>query len=291
MLVDLHLHTIATPHHATWEPAALVRTAREQGVSIIAVTDHNTTDQVQAALDAAAAAEVKVIPGLELDSAMGDRLWHVLIYGIDPHAPAITKLGCSVAERNWWDAQAMAKRLRAEGHVLRSFDAIPQAFPRRPTVADLGLSLVQDGIVAPQAGVEDEAAGAGWIMTNLRELYLPVTVGEAIAVTHAHGGVAVLAHPGRSKGRYAVPATADDVRAMVELGLDGIEALYAGHTAEQQHFYSNLAAEYGLLVSAGSDSHHPAQGLRPRAAADCAALLARLGVWEGETHEAFTHPY
>ncbi len=274
MLIDLHLHTIATPHHATWEPAQLVQAAHAQGVGVIAVTDHNTTSQVQAALDAAIVTDVQVIPGLELDSAWGDRLWHILIYGVDPHAEAIVDLGNSVAERNARDAQAMATALRERGHGLPSFEALT----RRPTVADLGQALVIDGIVPRQPGVEDEAAGTDWIMRHLRTLYRPVTVAEAVTVTHAHGGIAVLAHPGRSKGVYAIPATAADVEAMVQVGLDGIEALYAGYSPEQQLFYSDLARVHHLLISAGSDSHRPVDGLRPRSALDCAPLLQRLGI-------------
>lgn len=275
MLIDLHTHTIATPHHATWEPAALVRYARDHGVSVIAVTDHNTTSQVSAAMRAGRELGVRVIPALELDSAFGDKLWHVLIYNIDPEAPDIVQLGAAVAERNARDAQAIAAYFRAAGHDLPSLHNITD---RRPTVADVGHALVKDGVVSPQPGVEDEAAGAGWIMTHLRRLYRPVTVDEAVAAAHAQGGLAVLAHPARSKGVYAIPATADDVAAMVEAGIDGIEALYAGHSLQEQTFYSDLARKYGLLVTAGSDSHHPAQGLRPRAAADCAAFLARIGL-------------
>jgi hypothetical protein len=77
---------------------------------------------------------------------------------------------------------------------------------------------------------------------------------------------------------YAIPATAEDVAGMVAVGLDGIEALYSGHSQAEQQFYSDLALTHGLLVTAGSDSHHPAQGLRGRPAADCAAFLERLGI-------------
>lgn len=275
MLIDLHTHTIATPHHATWEPEALVRFAREQGIGVLAVTDHNTTSQVRAAQAAAARDGITLIPALELDSAFGPKLWHVLIYNIDPEAAAIVALGASVAERNARDAQEIAAHMRAQGHALPSLDAIAD---RAPTVADVGHALVKDGIVPRQPGVEDEAAGTGWIMTELRHLYRPVTVDEAVRVAHAEGGLAVLAHPGRSKGVYAIPATAEDVAAMAAVGLDGIEALYAGHAPEQQQFYLDQARAHGLLVTAGSDSHHPAQGLRGRPAADCAAFLARLGI-------------
>lgn len=274
MLIDLHTHTIATPHHATWEPDALVRHAKEQGVAVLAVSDHNTTSQVQAALDAGRQHGVHVIPALELDSAFGSKLWHVLIYGIDPANPAIVELAASVFERNARDAREIAAYFRERG------DALPwlETLDRQPTVADVGHALVKAGIVPPQPGVEDEAAGTGWIMTNLRALYRPVTVDEAIQVTHREGGLAVLAHPGRSKGVYAIPATAEDVAAMAAAGLDGIEALYSGHSSEQQQFYSELAHQHGLLITAGSDSHHPAQGLRGRPARDCAAFLARFGI-------------
>jgi hypothetical protein len=140
------------------------------------------------------------------------------------------------------------------------------------------LALVRDGAVPPVPGVEDEAAGMGYILTQLRDLYRPVTIDEATAVAHQQGALAILAHPGRSKGIYAIPATATDIAAMVAVGIDGIEALYAGHTLAEQQFYQDLAQQHDLLVTAGSDSHHPADGLRPRAAADCAAFLQHFGI-------------
>lgn len=275
MLIDLHTHTIATPHHATWEPDALLRHAKTQGIGVLAVSDHNTTAQVAAAQEAARRYGVQLVPALELDSAFGGKLWHILIYGIDPDAPAIVALGESVAARNARDAEEIAAHLWAQGHALPSLESITS---RQPTVADVGHALVKDGIVPPQPGVEDEATGTGWIMTHLRQLYRPVGVDEAVAVTHAHGGVAVLAHPGRSKGVYAVPATASDVAAMAAVGLDGIEALYAGHTDAQQTLYGDLARQHGLLITAGSDSHHPRDGLQGRPARDCAAFLERMGI-------------
>lgn len=277
MLIDLHTHTIATPHHATWEPDALVRYASDHGVTVLAVSDHNTTSQVRAAQAAAESYGVTLIPALELDSAFGDKLWHLLIYGIDPEAPEIVALGSAVAERNARDAQEIAALFRSQGRTLPWLDTLN----RTPTVADVGHALVKAGIVAPQPGIEDEAVGTGWIMAHLRELYRPVIIDEAIAVAHQQGGLAVLAHPGRSKGVYAIPATAQDVAAMAFVGLDGIEALYADHTIREQQFYSALAARHHLLITAGSDSHHPQQGLRGRPAADCAAFLERCGIVVG----------
>jgi predicted metal-dependent phosphoesterase TrpH len=274
MLVDLQVHTTATPGHATWEPGPLMSYAKAHGIDVLAVTDHNTTAQVGAALEAAQRYGVRLIPAVELDSAFGGKLWHVLLYGVAPNAPAILALCNAVVERNARDAQEIIEYFRKRGHRLPSLERLNH----QPTVAEVGCALVKDGIVAQQTGVEDEAAGTGWIMTHLRDLYRPVPVDEAVAVVHREGGLAILAHPGRSKGVYAIPATAEDISAMVEIGIDGIEALYAKHTPEQQRFYDQIAAQNGLLVTAGSDSHHPADGLYGRPAADCAEFLAHFGV-------------
>jgi predicted metal-dependent phosphoesterase TrpH len=100
-------------------------------------------------------------------------------------------------------------------------------------------------------------------------------VDEVIAVAHRAGGLAVLAHPGRSKGIYAIPATAEDVAEMAAAGLDGIEVLYPSHSAEQRAFYSALAQRHGLLVTGGSDSHHPQQPLAAWPLETCQAFLER----------------
>ncbi|WP_276522334.1 PHP domain-containing protein [Kallotenue papyrolyticum] len=274
MLVDLHIHTNATPHHASWEPETLVRAARTQGIGVIAVTDHNCVRQVRATMVAGAAQGVRVIPAVELDTAFGTKLWHLLIYGVAPETPALVELCAAVEQRNAHDAQELIAYFEAQGRPLPWLETLE----RRPTVADVGRALVEAGIVPRRADLDAESTGTGWIMTHLRQFYRPVTVDEAIAVAHVHGGVAVLAHPGRSKGVYAMPATADDIAAMVAVGLDGIEVFYPTHTPEQQRFYQAQAAQYGLLVTAGSDSHHPAHGLVGRSAHACAAFLERMGI-------------
>ena len=87
--------------------------------------------------------------------------------------------------------------------------------------------------------------------------------------------MAVLAHPGRSKGLYAIPATAEDIAALAAAGLHGIEVFYPTHTAEQRALYIELARRHSLLVTGGSDSHHPHQ---PLAQVDPLALRIAAGV-------------
>jgi hypothetical protein len=271
-MIDLHIHTTATPHHSSWEPEQLARTAAAQGLSVIAATDHNSTASVQELIQAGERYRVRVISGVEIDSAFGGKLWHTLLYGADPQAAALLALCEAVFSRNAADAQRLIVELPAQGFGLRSLDTGARA----PNVAEVAAALARDNALPGRvAGEDDEAAGMRYLLQQRPGSYNPVPVDEIIAVAHALGGLAVLAHPGRSKGVYAIPADENDIAALAAVGLDGIEVFYPSHTPEQQQFLLAQADRHGLLVSGGSDSHHPHQPLA-RIPAVAATLLAQL---------------
>lgn len=276
-MVDLHIHTTATPHHASWTPAALAASAAAAGLLAIAATDHNTTAGVHALQTAGRQVGVQVISGVEIDSTANGKLWHVLVYGAPPDAPALLALCGAVFERNAADAQALITELSRRGFVLNADGTATLALDtaRPPHVADVATALAHfNQLPGRVPGENDEATGMRYLLTHMPGAYNPVSVQAVVAVAHRVGGLAILAHPGRSKGIYAVPATAEDIAALVAIGLDGIEVYYPTHTDDQRAFYLDLARHYNLLVSGGSDSHHPHQ---PLAAWD-AALMGRL--WE-----------
>ncbi len=127
-MIDLQIHTTATPHHATWEPEALVLAAKQAGLSVIAVTDHNTTASVRATQAAGEQHGVRVIPGVEIDSGFNGKLWHTLVYGVAPDDPALLALCRAVFERNAQDAARLRTELAAQGFTLPSFgEAWPDA--------------------------------------------------------------------------------------------------------------------------------------------------------------------
>lgn len=85
----------------------------------------------------------------------------------------------------------------------------------------------------------------------------------------------MLAHPGRDKGIYAIPATDEDIAALAAVGLDGIEVYYPTHDAATRERLLAAAQRHHLLVSGGSDSHHPHQELATWRAADL-TIVTRL---------------
>jgi predicted metal-dependent phosphoesterase TrpH len=281
-MIDLHIHTTATPHHSSWEPEQLASAAASAGLGVIAAVDHNTTAGVRALQAAGVHHGVRVIAGVEIDSGFAGKLWHTLVYGVDPEQPALLALCAAVFERNMADASALRSELAQRGFTLDGLDALG----RPPNVADVGAALARGNPLDGRlAGEDDESAGMRYILTQVPGGYRPVGVDEIIGVAQRSGGLAVLAHPGRSKGLYAIPATAEDIAALAAAGLHGIEVFYPTHSAEQRSIYLELARRHGLLVTGGSDSHHPSQALARvdplelRIAADMPTILEHLSEW------------
>jgi predicted metal-dependent phosphoesterase TrpH len=256
-MIDLHIHTNATPHHASWDPEELAQAAAQQGLRVIAAADHNTTANVEQLQQAGVVYGLRVISGVEIDSGFQSKLWHTLIYNADPNDPALLALCAAVSERNATDTDRLRERLSQHGFRLEELEQLD----RPPNVADVATVLARNNNLPGRvAGEGDEAAGMRFLLA-IPGAYNPVDVDEVISVAHACGGLAVLAHPGRRQGVYAIPATAEDIAAMGGAGLDGIEVYYPSHDLKQRSFLLEQVEQHGLLVSGGSDSHHPRQKL------------------------------
>jgi predicted metal-dependent phosphoesterase TrpH len=274
MLADLQIHSDALPHHSSWRPGTLIPALKISGVAVFAITDHNTTAGVVAMRAAADQAGLGFVTGCEVDSAHNGKLWHTLMYGIDPLHPAVLALCASVDARNAADAQRLIATLPAEGWRLPAF---AQDSTRHINVAEVATALASHNNLPGRVDGDDEAAGMRFLLAR-QGSYNPPTVPEVIAVAHTAGGVALIAHPGRSKGVYAIPADAADIAAFVAAGIDGIEVFYPAHTAAQIDFYLSQAQQHGLLISGGSDSHHPDQPLARWDALHMLPLLRRVGL-------------
>ncbi|MFM2308353.1 MAG: hypothetical protein RLY87_473 [Chloroflexota bacterium] len=277
MLADLQIHSDALPHHSSWRPGTLIPALKIAGIAVFAITDHNTTSGVVAMRAAADQAGLGFVSGCEVDSAHNGKLWHTLMYGIDPTHPDVRALCASVDARNATDATALIRQLPAEGWRLPAF--APEG-GRHTNVAEVARALAAYNDMPGRVDGDDEAAGMRFLLARPGS-YNPPSVPEVIQVAHAAGGVALIAHPGRSKGVYAIPADAVDIAAFVAAGIDGIEVFYPAHTAAQVDFYLAQAKKHHLLISGGSDSHHPDQPLARWDALHMLPLLRRVGVLRG----------
>ncbi len=246
--IDLHLHSTASDGHYT--PAEVVALALQHGLDVIALTDHDTTAGLAEALAAAANTTLRVLTGVELGTWHGDiNEVHLLGYCFTPD-------DADFQERLRWMRDE--RRLRAEKMVARLAElGAPIALARvleiagdaavgRPHVAQ---ALLEAGHVASREEAFDRylADGGPAYIPRLR-LSLP----EAIAQIHAVGGVAVLAHPFHLAVDIEVL-----LPALLDAGLDGLEAFYPDHDAAFTARMVALARRHDLIVTGGSDFHRP----------------------------------
>ncbi|MBK7722742.1 MAG: PHP domain-containing protein [Austwickia sp.] len=255
MLIDLHTHSRASD--GTQTPAELVAEAAGRGLSVLGLTDHDTTAGWAEAEVAAQRARIILVRGIEVSCLHDGISLHVLSYLHDPDdPPLLAELERARASRQQ-RARLIVDRL-AEDFPLAYDDVLAQvhgdATVGRPHIAD---AMVAAGIVSDRDAAFREYlyTGSPYYVTH----YAPDPV-TAVRLIRAAGGVPVMAHPfAAARGRIV----SDDVIAsMAQAGLAGLEARHPDHTPDQVAHAAGLARELGLLASGASDYHGAGKTVR-----------------------------
>lgn len=251
MLIDLHTHSSVSD--GTDSPSELVRAARDRGLDVVAITDHDTTAGWDEALSAAPSGLV-VVPGMEMSCVGrgedGDPVpVHLLAYLFDPNnevfAGELERLRSERAER----IRLMAQLLAAD-HPAIVPDEILAATGESAGRPHLARALVDAGIVGSVQEAFDShlATDSPYYVAKIDT---PLEL--AVEMIAAAGGVSVVAHArARSRGRLLDPT---QIRELATLGLDGLEVFHADHNADDTRFMSDLADELGLIATGSSDYH------------------------------------
>jgi predicted metal-dependent phosphoesterase TrpH len=247
--VDLHAHSTASDGAAS--PADLVAAARQASLSAIAITDHDTVSGVPDASSAAARLGIRLVPGVELSAVDASGETHLLGLHLSD-LDALDERLAELRDMRRTRAERMVQRLNALGVRVTMEDVLREAAGGaigRPHVAR---ALVAKGWAPDMRTAFDRYLAAG------RPAFVPkdrLSLADAIAMVHSAGGLAVLAHPGTS-------ATAERLKALVALGLDGVEVRHPSHDDAQIGRLLALAERLELLPSGGSDWHGQADGTR-----------------------------
>lgn len=248
-MIDLHAHTTASDGSLT--PTELVALARERGLSAVGVTDHDTVAGLDEARSAGEASGVEVVAGVELSVDYPHGQFHLLGYLIDGRSSLLRQRLEELQEHRRTRNERMLARMQEGGLPITMEDVQREARDGQVGRPHMALALVRKGVVASTDEAFQRYLGAG------RPYYIPkarLTPTEAIALVHAAGGVAVLAHPCYLKlpDEEALSAELAHLR---EVGLDGLECYYSQHTPEQTALYLAVARRLGLRVTGGSDFH------------------------------------
>jgi predicted metal-dependent phosphoesterase TrpH len=276
--VRIDLHTHSTASDGTDPPAEVVRRARQAGLDVLALTDHDTLGghaEARQALggvvgpgpaergvvgpEQAEPPGLTLVTGMELSCRLEGRSVHMLAYGLDAFegSELATECAAIVAARRS-RGRHMVDRLRGLGVDITwpQVEALAEGgVVGRPHIAR---AMVAAGAISrPEQAFSPEWIGAGGRAYVSRYALDPV---RALRLIAEAGGAAVLAHPGAlSRGRRI---SAETVSRLARAGLAGLEVQHPDHDQAERSRLGALAADLDLVPTGGSDDHGSLTGHR-----------------------------
>ena len=248
--IDFHSHTTASDGSDT--PLELLLKAGSMGLTHLAITDHDTTAGVREGCRVLSDSMPKLICGIELSCSGAPGKCHMLGLGIAPEnitlCGTLERVQSARNERN----ELIAGRLTQLGipcdiNDVRKY-ASDDGVVGRPHFAQwlIANGHCNDMHHAFRAYLGDDA-----------KAFMPVdclTPADGIAIIHAAGGRAYIAHPMLLRLK-AHETLEQRLKVLADAGMDGIEVFYPEHTPVQNERLARMAVKFGLTMTAGSDYH------------------------------------
>jgi len=282
-IIDLQVHSNASDGKHT--PREVVAMAKENGVQIISLTDHDTVAGLPEALSAGKELGIKVIPGIEISAE--EHGVHILGYGIDYKNLELLAALEEAKQSRLEGARKMVENLKRAGFVVEWEDVLKEAGAAavvvRPHIARAVLNRPENK--EKLSGIVSAGDFIGAYLTDASPNYVKrshIGAEAAIKLIKGAGGVAVWSHPplpdfhpvrSQIPQVSAVLPTAEQtsngvqegegrheelekfLRQLADWGLEGIEILNSAHAEDDAEFLVGLAVKYKLLQTAGSDFH------------------------------------
>ncbi len=252
MMKTPDLHTHSTASDGTLSPRDFIARAAQQGVEVIALTDHDTLAGLDEAAEAAQTHGIHLVPGVEISVTWSGRTVHIVGLGVDPGCAALRRGLDGLLSYRKERAAEIANRLQRAGWPGALEGARAQAEGELVGRTHFARFLVQQGAAKDLRSVFKHFLVQGkpghvagrW-----------TTLEEAVGWICAAGGQAVIAHPARyGLTRSKMKRLIEDFRAC---GGIGIEVVSGSHSRDDYFTFARWAREQGLLASAGSDYHGP----------------------------------
>lgn len=275
---DLHSHSTASD--GTLAADELARRAKANGVELWALTDHDELSGLPAARAAAESLGLPFVDGIEVSVTFAGTTVHIVGLGIDPANPTLVGGIAEVRAGRELRARQMADGLAKVG-LKGAYEGAVRLAPNPNLVSRTHFArwLVNQGVASDMHAVFRR------YLTEGKPGYVEhrwAKLGDAVHWIRAAGGVAVIAHP----GRYKFTPT-EEYALFTEFqahGGLGVEVVTGSHHTGDVVKYTDMALEFDLLASRGSDFHDPEEsrldlGLVPGELALSAKLTPVWSLW------------
>ena len=246
--IDLHTHSSISD--GALSPRLLVKQASEIGLSAIAIADHDTVDGIDEALKAGIEFGIEVISAVELSVDHETGSMHLLGYFIDFHDPELLSILNRLKSAREVRNLKIISYLNELGYSITVEEVLELSPDGTYGRAHIGQALMRSGEFRDMDEIFDKLLGPR-AAAYYNRFRLPLR--EAIRIIHSTGGLAVWAHPGLHENKLENMLAR--LKSWHEGGLDGIESDYFNHSLELRDRLRNLAVEYGMIYTGGSDFH------------------------------------
>ena len=242
MKIDLHTHT--NKSDGAYSPSELVHLAKEHGLDKIAITDHDTVNAIDEAIEIGNSIGVSVVPGVEVSTDIEDREVHLLGLLIDHHNDELQKYLSFFREERVYRAKRIVSKLNNLGHQITFDDVLVHAKESAIGRPHIAYAMVDRGLVSHYYEAFEKFIGDNG---PAYERKIHVSPKSALKIISDAGGLSFVAHP---------CYTAENIlTTLIKAGVDGIEVMHPAHNAYQVRFYRGIVNQYCLLESGGSDFH------------------------------------
>ena len=248
MLTDLHIHSYYSD--GTMSPQEIVEEAKNRGLEIISITDHDVLDSYEELKVEAEKANIKVIRGVEIDSIFEGHLVHLLAYKFNDNEDFFALVN-RAKEQLLETSIELIRRMEKEYENISLEDYNSYEYDRRKG-GWKGIHYLFDKNITE--GLFDGMKLYGKYECGHEKFDFP-TVKEVCDITHNAGGYVVLAHP----CNYYKDKTREEILEKLEIlksdGIDGVECYYPANSDLMTETCLEFCRKNDLIITAGSDSH------------------------------------
>jgi len=242
---DLHTHTNFSD--GMFSPEELILKAKNAGLKYLAITDHDNVDAVEEAINFAGGQGIELIPGAEISAEHNGKETHILAYFIDYKNEELLEYLKGFRKERLKRAEKIVVKLNELGIPLKLDDVLSKvkgnASIGRPHIA---IALVEANLVNNYFDSFNRLIG------DDKPAYVKkpnISAKEAIKLINRCGGLSFIAHPGKNL------RDSNTLFELIEFGIDGIEVIHPSHTEYDTAYFQDIASQYFLLESGGSDFH------------------------------------
>ncbi len=240
--IDIHTHTNYSD--GFYSPEGLIKLAKKKGIHTLSVVDHDTVDGLEEAIYYGEKLGVEVIPGIEISTDIDNKEVHLLGYFIDFKNEEFLKYLTFFKKEREHRVRRIINKLQSLGLKIEFEDVkkiTGNSSMARPHIAMalLKLGLVRDYYEAFRKYLHDYGPAY--------ERKIHFSPSAAIKLIRDAGGLSFIAHPNNIKEEI--------IKSLIDSGIDGIEVIHPSHSSYRKKFYIDLANQFNLLKSGGSDFH------------------------------------